>query len=69
MAELGYSRTAFYEGIKQGIVPKPVNIGVRSVALPDFEIEAVAKARIAGRSEAEIRTLVADLEAKRKALA
>jgi prophage regulatory protein len=48
---------------------KPVRIGSRSVAWPRHETEAINAARLAGKSDAEIRELVARLEKDRKAAA
>lgn len=68
-AELGDTRTQFYEGIRAGLITRPVKIGARAAAHPAYEIEAIKKARIAGLSEAEIKALVARLHAQRSELA
>ncbi|MCH7501720.1 MAG: AlpA family transcriptional regulator [Proteobacteria bacterium] len=39
-SKTGKSRSAIYEGIKNRTFPKPVKIGVRSVAWIEAEIEA-----------------------------
>ena len=52
-----------------GLFTKPVPIGQRSVGWPDYEVVAINAARIAGKSEAEIRELVNRLHAKRTELA
>ena len=62
----GYSRSTIYLRISQGLWPKPVCLGPRSVGWPEYEIAAVNAARVAGKSEQEIRVLVAKLEADRK---
>jgi prophage regulatory protein len=64
-AETGYSRSTIYLRISEGLWPKPVSLGPRAVGWPAHEVEAVNAARIAGRSEEAIRTLVAQLEADR----
>ncbi len=64
-AESGYSRSTIYLRMAQGLWPKPVAIGARAVGWPSGEVEALNAARIAGRSDAEIRELVAKLQAAR----
>ncbi len=64
-AESGYSRSTIYLRISQGLWPKPVAIGARSVGWPAGEVAALNAARIAGKTEADIRRLVADLHADR----
>ena len=43
-----------------------LQIGLRAVGWPTTEVAAINAARIAGKSEVEIRELVAKLEAARK---
>ena len=66
MEVMGISRTTLYERIKQGLMPPPVKIGLRSVAWPEHEVTAVICARIAEKSENEIRRLVIQLQEQRK---
>jgi prophage regulatory protein len=65
-AESGLSRGTIYLRIAQGLWPKPVKIGPRSVGWPAYEVAALNAARVAGKSESEIGDLVAKLEAARK---
>jgi len=65
----GYSRSTVYARIQAGLLPSPISIGVRAVGWIGHEIDAVLSATVAGRSEAEIRELVADLTAQRKHVA
>ena len=67
LRERGRSRSAHYFDIQQGLFTHPVQIGLRAVGWPTAEVAAINAARIAGKSEAEIRALVARLEAARKA--
>lgn len=69
MALNGLSRSTTYLHISQGLWPRPVSLGARAVGFPADECDAVIAARIAGRSDDEIRQLVAQLEAARKAAA
>ena len=65
-AETGHrSHASIYNAIKAGLFTKPVKIGQRSVGWVNAEVQAINSARIAGRSETEIRELVTRLHAKR----
>jgi prophage regulatory protein len=64
-ARTGYSRSTLYLRIEQGLWPRPVSLGARAVAWPDNEVGSLVAARIAGRSDAEIRELVQKLTAQR----
>lgn len=69
-AETGHrSHASIYNAIRAGLFTKPVPIGERSVGWPDDEVKAINAARIAGKSESEIRELVIRLHAKRTELA
>lgn len=61
----GYSRSTIYLRIAQGLWPKQVSLGARAVGWPAAEVDALNAARIAGKSDADIRTLVERLEAAR----
>jgi prophage regulatory protein len=67
-AETGYSRSTIYLRVQQGLLPRPVRLGARAVGWPASEVAAINAARIAGRSDDEIRALVTDLEATRTGL-
>lgn len=64
----GCSRSTLYLRISQGLWTKPVHLGARSVGWPASEVDALIAARIAGKSDEEIRVLVQQLEAARKSL-
>ncbi len=57
----GYSRSTLYLRITQGLWPKGVGIGSRAVGWPASEVAAINAARIAGKSDDEIRALVTQL--------
>ncbi|MDO9046921.1 MAG: AlpA family phage regulatory protein [Methylobacter sp.] len=61
----GNSRSTIYRNIQKGLFTRPVEIGGERVAWPANEVEAINKARIAGKSDDEIKTLVLELEAAR----
>ena len=60
------SRSAHYLDIQQGLFTRPVSIGLRAVGWPATELAALNAARIAEKSDEEIRSLVVKLEAARK---
>lgn len=61
-------RSTLYDQIKDGVFTKPVRIGDRAVAWPTYEVEAIFRARIAGKDKAQMRELVASLHLKRQGL-
>ena len=60
------SRTAHYRDIQDGLFPKPILVGQRRTAWPESEVAAINAARIARKSDDEIRALVRALERKRE---
>jgi prophage regulatory protein len=66
LRERGRSRSSLYLDIQQGLFTRPVPIGARAVGWPAHEVAALNAARIAGKTDEEIRALVAKLEAARK---
>jgi len=65
-AEMGWrSDASLYNDIRAGLFTTGVAIGQRSKGWPDYEVKAIAAARIAGKSDAEIRELVNQLHLKR----
>jgi prophage regulatory protein len=69
LRERGRSRSTHYLDIQQGLFTRPVSIGARAVGWPEHEVATLNDARIAGKTDDEIRALVARLEAARKAVA
>jgi prophage regulatory protein len=68
-AATGYRSTAsIYNNIRDGLWPKAINIGRRSVGWPSDEIIAINAARIAGQTDDQIRDLVKRLHLKRNEL-
>jgi prophage regulatory protein len=62
------SRTTQYALIKEGLMTTPVALGIHAVAWPENEIIKINSARVAGKSEDEIRQLVSRLMNERKSL-
>jgi prophage regulatory protein len=59
------AKTTNQTQINQGLMTPPVLVGARRVAWPEHEIDEILKARIAGKSEIEIKALVTKLVAQR----
>ena len=66
---MAMSRSTVYLRIKQGLLTPPVKLGERCTVWPDYEISAINAARIAQKSNDEIRELVRQLQQKRAAMA
>ena len=69
LADTGLSRSTIYLRIAQGVFTRPVSLGARAVGWPAHEVTAINAARIAGKSEAQMRELVRELEVARKSVA
>jgi len=67
LSATGYSRATLYARIKQQLMTPPVKLSVRCAAWPSEEIAALNAARIAGKSDEQIRELVSTL-ARRRAI-
>lgn len=61
----GVSQATWYELISKGLAPPPVKLSRKCAVYPISELRAWNAARIAGKSEAEIKTLVKRLIAAR----
>jgi prophage regulatory protein len=61
----GLARSTVYLRVSQGLFTKPIQLGGRSVGWPANEVDALNAARIAGKTDDEIRSLVARLESQR----
>lgn len=68
-SETGLSRSTIYLRITQGLWTKPISLGARAVGWLSSEVAAINAARIAGKTDDEIRALVVKLEAARKSAA
>ena len=63
----GLGRSTIYALVADRRLTSPVKLAERAVGWPQCEIAAINAARIAGKSDEEIRQLVVRLEAARKA--
>ena len=59
---------SIYNEVRYGLCTTGVAISERSKGWPDYEIDAINAARVAGKSNDEIRDLVKVLHAKRTEL-
>jgi prophage regulatory protein len=69
LIQRGVSRSAHYLDVQEGRFTRPVPLNGRARGWPMYEVETLNAARIAGKSEAEIKALVRKLEERRKSLA
>jgi len=60
-------KSQHYDDIQKGLFTPPVKIGSRASAWPEHEIASINAARIAGKSDDQIRQLVIELVADRTA--
>ena len=60
---------SIYNAIREGLFTTGVAIGQRAKGWPDYEVDAIITARIAGKTDAEIREVVKVLHARRTELA
>lgn len=60
------SNSTVYAHVEEGTLTPPVKIGLRASGWPEHEADAINAARIAGKSENEIKELVKRLVAKRQ---
>ena len=63
------SDASIYNAIRDGLFTTGVALGQRAKGWPDYEVDAIITARIAGKSDDQIRELVKALHAKRSELA
>lgn len=66
LAKTGDSRSTHYAKVKVGLMPPAVRLGARSVGWVQFEVDAVLAARIAGKTDDDVRKVVCDLVASRR---
>jgi prophage regulatory protein len=55
-----------YNAIRAGLFTTGVAIGQRARGWPEYEVNAIGAARIAGQSDDEIRALVSSLHGRRQ---
>lgn len=66
LAKTGDSRSTHYAKVAAGLMPPAVRLGARSVGWVEREVDAVLAARIAGKTDDEVRELVRELVASRR---
>lgn len=65
----GKRRSSHYSDVAAGLFTRPIKIGPRAAGWPENELAALQAARIAGKSDDDIRALVRRLEADRQKVA
>lgn len=68
LKRFGISNSSLYARINEGLLPPPISLGYRAVGFLSHEIDEVLAAMVVGKSNDEIRLLVAELVAKRQQL-
>lgn len=63
----GMGLSTLYAHIDRGMFPKPVALSRRFVVFPQEDVTAIINARMAGKTDEEVRQLVAELMEKRRA--
>ena len=63
------SDASIYNEVRDGLCTTGIAVSQRARGWPDYEIDAINAARIAGKSDDEIRELVKVLHAKRTEMA
>jgi prophage regulatory protein len=66
LERFGFSKTTLHTKISKEQFPPPIALGDRAVAWPSHELDLILSAMVAGKSDDEMRALVADLVAQRK---
>lgn len=65
----GFKSSTFHKRINEGLMVEPVSLGVRASGYPLHELTAINAARIAGRTDCEIKELVCELMSNRQTIA
>lgn len=64
----GLSKSGFYDRVKGGFLPPSISLGSRAVGWVEQEIITVLNAMVAGKTQAEIQSLVIELTELRQKL-
>lgn len=63
----GMGLSTLYAHLDRGLFVAPIRLSRRFVCFPQDEVTAIVKARVAGKTDDEVRQLVAELMEKRRA--
>lgn len=66
LTKTGLPRSTFHSRINAGLMPPPIPLGARAVGFLSTEIDAVLNAMIAGKTQEQIKELVASLVKNRQ---
>lgn len=67
LKRIPFGSSTLYDKVAEGLFPKPCKLGKRASAWPEYEVDSVCRAMLAGQSEDEMRALVSALHAQRTA--
>lgn len=65
LSQIAISNTKLYDQIKKGLMPSPIKLGSHSVGWAKHEVDALVAARIAGKTDDDVKVIVTKLEALR----
>ncbi len=65
----GISPSTLDRRMAEGLFTRPIPDGPRNKVWPDYEVDALNRAKVAGKTDDEIRALVARLHSERLKLA
>lgn len=68
LKRLGCSRSLLYKMIDECLFPPPVSLGRHFVAWPDYEVDSVVKAIIAGNSHEQLKGKVQKMVKERQSI-
>ncbi|MFN3723663.1 MAG: helix-turn-helix transcriptional regulator [Paracoccaceae bacterium] len=63
----GMGLSTLYAHIDRGMFPKPVALSRRFVVFPQENVTAIINARLAGKTDEDVRQLVSEIMEKRRA--
>lgn len=63
----GMGLSTLYAHIDRGMFPKPVALSRRFVVFPQEDVTAIINARLAGKTDEDVRQLVSEIMEKRRA--
>jgi len=69
LSQFGFSNTSLHGRLKAGLMPPSIQLGPRAVGWVQGELDAVLAAMVAGRSDQQLRDLVASLVDQRQQVA
>lgn len=66
LERIGICETSYRTAMSNGLVPKLIPLGSRAVGIGQHELDQVIRAKIAGLTDSEIKTLVSKIHKERE---